>query len=230
MINNINNINMDKYKIGEVVHLKVEKEIENKIEKGVIVFEYLGRGLNAIRKLSIDEKFVCIEEGGDDIKLTSLYSYDLDEIKQRNEVNEYRAMMGRFIYSYGISDENLNKFVEFLDDEYEKYFIEMWTEEAKIPKRDQKIIKKTKDENVILMLMEKYKKIPLTKEEEIKMRKSLIDSTLNHGVITGANGEDIPVMYFGDGTDKTKVHTYHIEGTRCILHPNSDIQWIEDEE
>jgi len=68
--------------------------------------------------------------------------------------------------------------------------------------------------------MDEYLKIPPTKEQEVEIIKRVNETTMRHGVITDDNGEEIPVVYFGDGSDRTKIHTYHIENGCVIVHRN----------
>jgi len=210
---------MNIYKINETVHLKIEQEVEGVMEEGVVVFEYLGRGLNALRKLNVGDEFVRIEEDGK-VKLTSGYMDDIDPVAQANDINEYREMMGRLIHIYGISDEHRDKFIDLLDDDYIDYHIKFWISDANIPIRDQNRINNTRDEKIISKLMDEYLKIPPTKEQEDEIIKGSNETTMRHGVITDDNGDEIPIIYFGDGTDRTKIHRYHFENGCLIIHPN----------
>ena len=210
---------MRKYKLNETVHLKIKQEIEGKMEEGVVVFEYLGRGLNALRRLKVNEEFVRIEEDGG-VKLTSGYMDEMDPVAQANDINEYREMIGRLIHIYGISDEHRDMFIDLLDKDYIYYHINAWVRDANIPMRDQNKINNTKNEKIISTLMDEYLKIPPTKEQEVEIIKRVNETTMRHGVIMDDNGEEIPVVYFGDGSDRTKIHTYHIENGCVIVHRN----------
>ena len=212
---------MDKYKIGEIVHLMIKEEIDGKIEEGTIIFEYLGRGLNGLNRLKLNEKYICIEEEEDKVKLMSWYIEEKDPVAHANNVNEYREMIGRVIHMYGISDENINKFVDFMDMDYMDFYVDTWIMDADIQMIDgYNIIRNTKDENMISQLMDEYKKKPLTKEQEDEIIKNKNNNSLSFGKMIDVNGNVVPVVYFGDGSNKNKIHTYHTIGNQLVIHPN----------
>jgi hypothetical protein len=82
---------MDRYKIGEVITFKVNK--------GVIVYEYIGRGLNGLLKLKEGDKYVDIAEDG------GVFPWHNDP----DSLNDFRTMYGKFIHAYDI-DPNDYKF------------------------------------------------------------------------------------------------------------------------
>lgn len=83
---------MDKYKIGQVVTLR-------DTDGSVVIFEYLGRGLNAYLKLKNKETYIEISE---EYKLIRWGTPVLNDI---NKKNRYRRMIGRYIHSYGFRDQ-----------------------------------------------------------------------------------------------------------------------------
>lgn len=102
---------MAKYRIRQVVYYRVP-------DRGVIIYEYLGRGLNALLRLDHGDKFVELSEdhmvlpfGGDDI----------------GGKNQYRRMIGKYIYSYGFPDQDYFEYeLETYSTEYMASYIEGW--------------------------------------------------------------------------------------------------------
>jgi hypothetical protein len=132
---------MDRYKIGEVANIKPSKN-------SIIVFEYMGRGVEAHLKLKDGDHYVRINE--------DYTIYNNDDVD-----NHFREMYGKIIHHYGLTyyeiDELIlkcvpNALTELIDD---------WVKDAQIPQED--LIKLfTTDVNVIRDMMDRYK----TKERE----------------------------------------------------------------
>ena len=218
---------MDKFKIGEVVHLEVTHTHKNgETEKGVIVFEYLGRGLNALLKLNLNDDYLTISEDGKTVNYNLGYLDEHDRAAYDNDVNEYRAMTGKLIHAYGLSDETLLNFTDYLCDKYIDAFTNTWITDAKIPKKYHKKIK-SGDSITIEQLMEKYKKIPPTDEELKEIEKHKIEATISFGGMKDKHGNVIPVLFFGDGTDPNRIHPYTIINGHLTVQDAGDVNhWL----
>ena len=219
---NINNINMDKYKIGEVVHLKATHGFDKNQEiTGTIIFEYLGRGLNGLLKLKEGDQFVIISDNYE-IELKYFTLYEFDEMSWRMDTNRFRKMVGRHIHSYDVPDDVLERLLDEPEEEMLMEHLGGWIKEANIPIEDRN---RMFNSEVISELMEKYKREPLNEEEKKHIKNRIDNSTMHFGVIKGENDIDIPVVYFGDGSDKSKIHQYHIEGYTLVVHSGDSTEW-----
>jgi hypothetical protein len=143
---------MDRYKVGEIIHIK--------IRAGIVVLEYLGRGLEGHLNLKKGDKYLRIDED---------YTIDLNGGGNGRE-DAFREMYGKLIHYYGIDDNDINsltwKYVP--DDLFEN--INGWVNDTEMSDEDiSKLF--NQDVNVIKDLMDRYKLEPLTKEENESMKK-----------------------------------------------------------
>jgi len=143
-------------KLNYTVGQKVTYKLEN---KGVIVFEYLGRGLNAFLKLKDGDEFVVIKESG------HVEPFGEYEFSDPINTNEYRRMIGRYLYSYDIivdkeadkeeQEEAFRYVVHPYTPELLGSYIHEWISNVKIPQDD--FIKLfNPDADTVSELMDKY--------------------------------------------------------------------------
>jgi len=156
--------------------------------------------------------------------LNDLTLFESDEIAYHKDTDRFRKMIGRYIHSYDVPNDVLERLL----DEPEPYremvmeYLDEWVEETNIPVED---MNRMFNSEVISELMEKYKKEPLTEEKEKQILKKLDDVTMKFGVIKGENDIDINVVYFGDGSDKSRIHQYHLEGNTLVIHRGEPNEW-----
>jgi hypothetical protein len=213
---------MDKYKIGEIIHLKSTQGFDkNQKITGTIIFEYLGRGLNGLLKLEEGDQYVNISDNHE-IDLNYSTKYDFDPIAFQNDIDRYRKMIGKYIHSYDVPDDVLERLLDEPEKEMISSHLDEWIEDTNMSIEDRN---RMFNSEVISELMEKYKKEPLSEEKEKEMLKKLDDVTMKFGVIEGANSIDIPVVYFGDGSDKSRIHQYHFEGNTLVVHSGDPAEW-----
>jgi hypothetical protein len=143
-------MNKDKYTIGEIVTLKND-------DGSVIIFEYLGRGLNGYLKLKNEEKYVEISEK---------YELIRDEPTiEKDEKNQFRRMVGRYIHSYGFPDQEWFEY-ELEQNDYTPDVISCYLEDMlfKTELSQEDLVKLfVTDTNLISEIMDKY--LPVNKEK-----------------------------------------------------------------
>lgn len=145
-------MNKDKYTIGEVVTLKND-------DGSVVIFEYLGRGLNGYLKLKNGERYIEISEE------YKFISWDEPVIEKDNK-NEYRRMVGRYIHSYGFVDQDLFEY-RLNEYRYTPDIISTYLEEMlfKTELSQEDLVKLfVTDTNLISEIMDKY--LPVSKEKD----------------------------------------------------------------
>lgn len=151
---------MEKYKVGDINTIKIE-------DHGVLIFQYLGRGLNGYLKLREGDKYVELSENGE------LVGYSDFSDKE----NEYRRIIGKYIHSYGIEDvwdiKAFNgEFIHECDSTTVGSHIELWLRDSQIPHED--FIKLfNPDMDVISELVDKYTPLPIDK----KVKKNAMEFT-----------------------------------------------------
>jgi hypothetical protein len=152
---------MSKYEVGEIVSLKIKNG-------AVIIFEYLGRGLNGYLKLKEGDRYVELSEK---YELIELFGDNTPEDKQ----NEYRRMVGRYIHSYGIEKvwENIEDFeydfIHDYDSETVTMYIKDWFDDAEIPHED--FVKLfNPDTSIISEMLDKYITLPYDKKKREEIR------------------------------------------------------------
>jgi predicted XRE-type DNA-binding protein len=200
------NINMSKYTVGDIIHIKVNN--------GVILLEYLGRGLNAYLNPNL-------HVGDYYVKINDDYNIDPD-IEFHNTItgsieNHYREMYGKVIHHYGLEDwveSNIlmeyttNALTEHLDD---------WIRSSEMP---QEVIVKlfTQDKKYISELMEKHTDITTEGRAIVNYNENPMNiPTLNFVEIIDVDGAVKSVV------ELNGVHyDYSLVDGRIIVHKPED--------